>query len=84
MKFKKITTWLRAFRERFGGCGTFSGRSASLADFGMIGPLLPLSLRPNCAALFSFESLTMIPNPKFAPSIKQPAGANFGLDRRHA
>ncbi|WP_234781923.1 hypothetical protein [Sinorhizobium saheli] len=72
-KFKKMTTWLRALRERFGGSGTFSGRSASFADFGMIGPLLPASLRPNWAALLSFESLTIIPNPKFAISfIPQP------------
>ncbi len=68
-KFRKITTWLRALRERFvGGCGAFSGRKASLADFGMIGPLFPVSLRPNCAAPFSFKSLTIVPNPKFASS----------------
>ena len=38
-KLKKITTWLRALRDRRGGCGTRSGRSASLGDFGMNGPL---------------------------------------------
>jgi hypothetical protein len=33
----KMTTWLRARRDRFGGIGPGAGRSASLADFGTIG-----------------------------------------------
>ena len=48
-KFRKITSWLRASRERRGGSGTFSGRNASLGDFGMIrvwaSPLV--AARPN-------------------------------------
>src|SRR6478735_8224489 len=65
-KFRKMTSWLRALRDRFGGIGTFSGRSASLADLGMIGPLLLASPRPKGTALLSFASLTIVLNPDFA------------------
>jgi hypothetical protein len=37
-KFMNTTTWLREARERFGGGVPASGRKASLAVFGMIGP----------------------------------------------
>jgi hypothetical protein len=58
-KFRKMTSWLRALRERRGGSGTRSGRSASLADFGMIGPFWPS--RPFGKSLFSVVSSTSNP-----------------------
>jgi hypothetical protein len=38
-KFMNTTTWLREARERFGGGVPASGRKASLAVFGTIGPV---------------------------------------------
>jgi hypothetical protein len=58
-----MTSWPWALRERFGGAGTFSGRKASVGDFGMIGPRLP-SPAPFCPYgpwLFWFVSLTVGP-----------------------
>ncbi|MNL56657.1 hypothetical protein D3C87_1801670 [compost metagenome] len=62
MKLRKMTSWLRALRERRGGCGTRSGFSASFGDFGMIGPFGASSLlRPNGIPLFWFLSVTGSP-----------------------
>jgi hypothetical protein len=69
-----MTIWLRALRERFGGSGTRSGRKASLADFGMIGPFCPFG-----APLFWFVSLTAIPSfclcLLFGQAMRQKAGS---------
>jgi hypothetical protein len=44
-KFMNTTNWLRDARERFGGGVPASGRKASLAVFGTIGP--DVGPRPN-------------------------------------
>ncbi|CDX56153.1 hypothetical protein MPL1032_20413 [Mesorhizobium plurifarium] len=49
-KFRNTTTWLREARERFDGGGVpASGRNASAAVFGTIGPFAPC--RPNSPSL---------------------------------
>jgi hypothetical protein len=53
-----MITWLRAFFERFGGSGTRSGRSASLGDLGIIGPLCVCWLSSPIVPLLWFVSLT--------------------------